>query len=351
MINKFFKKRVVDFQPYLPNEFEGYIKLDANESPYNLNKNIKNRVLERFGDMDFTQYPDSNSDRLRRLISEYIEVPFNNIVVGNGSDEMIHVLLNTFVEMGDVVISHDPTFTMYELNTKVLGGEYVKVPTNEKFDVDVDSLIDEANRLKAKIVFLCNPNNPTGNITKKSEILRLIEETDSIVVVDEAYIDFGGESVIKEVINNDRLIVLRTFSKAFGGAAIRTGYLVSSEEIAMKIIAIKSPYNLNVMSQIVAEELVSQNNYMIDNVKEIIGEKKKLYKELDNIEGVYPYESFANFILFKVDDAVYVFNELKKKGILIRLFKGGVLENHLRVSVGTQEDNIKFINALKSIFY
>ncbi len=347
--NRFFKKSVLEFEPYLPNEHEGYIKLDANESPFNLGVEVRERVMERIGKLKFMQYPDSNSDVLREKISGYVNVPSDNIVVGNGSDEMIHVLLNTFVEKDDVVISHNPTFSMYGINTGVLGGKYMEIPKADDFRIKVDELIEKANENKAKIVFLCNPNNPTGVATPKEDIIRLIEETDSIIVVDEAYIEFGGESVAEEVLNYDRLIVLRTFSKAFGAAAMRTGYLLSSVEIARKITAVKAPYNLNCVSQIVAEELLSDMQTISDNIKIINSEKNRVFRELQNIENVKPYESVTNFILFEVPDGEKVFEELKKRGILVRLFRGGALENHLRVSMGSIMENQKFIDSLKEI--
>ncbi len=349
MANRYFKKRILDFQPYLPNEFEGFIKMDANESPFNIKDGVKAKIMDRIEKLDFMYYPDCNSDILRASMAEYVGVPMENIVVGNGSDEMIHVLLNTFVEMDDVVLSHNPTFTMYGLNTKVLGGQYMEIEAEEEFAIDIDKLIKKANEDNAKVVILCNPNNPTGKTTPKSDIMRLLDETDSIIVVDEAYIEFGGETVVREVLNSNRLIVLRTLSKAFGAAAIRTGYLISSEEIANKIAAIKAPYNLNCISQIVAEELLKDMKTAEENIKLIKAEKDRVFSAMENIDGVKPYSSDTNFILFKVDNAETVFQELKKRKLLIRLFKGGALENHLRVSVGTEEDNDKFIDSLSEI--
>lgn len=349
MADKYFKKRVLDFQPYIPNECDGFIKMDANESPFNIKDTVRANIMKEIEKLNFMHYPDTNCNQLREYLADYVGVPADNIVVGNGSDEMIHVLLNTFVEMDDVVLSHDPTFSMYGLNTKVLGGNYIEIEPEEDFTIDIDKLIDSANENSAKIVILCNPNNPTGKTTSKSDIMRLLNETDSIIVVDEAYIEFGGESVTDEVLNSNRLIVLRTLSKAFGAAAIRTGYLVSSEQIAMKITAIKAPYNLNCISQIVAIELLKDMDTARENIQIIKSEKDRVYDALLKIDGVKPYSSDTNFILFKVDNAEYVFEELRKRKLLIRLFKGGALENHLRVSVGTEEDNDKFINSLSEI--
>ncbi|MDO5707500.1 MAG: histidinol-phosphate transaminase [Andreesenia angusta] len=349
MPSKLFKKRVQNFEPYIPNEIDDCIKLDANESPFNLSVAVRENVMKRLNKVDYMHYPDTNADVLRESLSKYIDIPSKNIVVGNGSDEMIHVLLNTFVEPDDYVISHNPTFTMYGINTSILGGNYLEIPKSDKFKIKIDELIERANEKKAKVIMLCNPNNPTGVSTKREDIIRLLDETESIVVVDEAYIEFGGESIIDKVLEYKKLIVLRTFSKAFGAAAIRTGYLVSSEEIAKKIMAVKAPYNLNSLSQIIAEELLNDIQTIEDNIKIISAERNRVYNEIKNIEGIKAYESVANFILFEVKDAEKVFEELKKRGILIRLFKDGPLKNHLRMTIGSIYANQKFIDSIKEI--
>lgn len=348
-INNFFKDSVKKFIPYIPNENYGMIRLDANESPFNLSVEVREKVMSRIKKFNFMQYPDTNSDKLREKISDYIGFPKDNIVVGNGSDEMIHVLLNTFIEKDDKVISHNPTFSMYGINTEVLGGYYQEIDSDSEFHVDIDALIKKANETKAKVVFLCNPNNPTGKTTSKKDIINLIEKTNSIIVVDEAYIEFGGESIVNEISNYERLIVLRTLSKAFGAAALRVGYLISSKEIADKISAVKPPYNLNGVSQMIAEEILSDLNTIEDNIKIIKSEKNRVYKELQKIEKIKLYESSTNFILFKVENAEEVFEKLKSKRILIRLFKGGKLNNHLRVSMGSIMENQKFVDCLKEI--
>lgn len=349
MIDRFLKKQVVNLQPYMPHDYDCKYKLDANESPFNLSEKVRQNVLDRISSLDFMIYPDTNSDALREAIAQHNGVDVKKVVVGNGSDEMIHVLLNTFVDKSDFVLSHRPTFSMYGLNTEVLGGNYEEIPTDEDFNIDVDLLIEKANDLKAKVVILCNPNNPTGKLTPKAEILRLVESTDSIIMVDEAYIEFGGESVVGEVEKYDRLIVSKTFSKAFGAAAIRTGYLISTEEIVNKILAVKAPYNLNAVSQIVAEEILKDTDYIKENVEKILSERNRVFEEMSGIEKLKVYETGANFILFKVEDSRKVFEGLLDRGVMVRFFGGGVLENHLRVSIGTAQANDQFLKGLKEV--
>lgn len=349
MIEKYLKQEVLDLVPYIPHDYDYRYKMDANESPFNVDAEIMENIISKLSKTDINRYPDTNSVELRKSISNYIGVDYRNIVMGNGSDEMIHVLLSTFVGKDDVVVSHGPTFSMYNINTTIIGGRYLDVPTDSEFDLDVDRIIETANSSKAKVVFLCNPNNPTGNLIPKADIVKVIENTDSIVVLDEAYIEFGGESLAKEALDYDRLIVLRTFSKAFGAAGIRTGYLISSDEIVERIMAVKPPYNLNSISQLIAKEIMDKRERSFSNIEKIIAERDVLYSEMDKLEGVKLYKTGANFIMFKVEDGKKVFDGLLSEGIMIRYFSGGVLENHLRVSVGTKEENTEFLRVLKEV--
>lgn len=349
MIEKYLKEEVKSLKPYLPHDYDCKYKMDANESPFNIKPEIMQSIVSKLLSTDINRYPDTNSVELRKSISEFIKVDYKNIVVGNGSDEMIHVLLNTFVDKDEVVISHEPTFSMYGINTKVLGGRYIELPTDEEFNLDIDKLISVSNDFGAKIIILCNPNNPTGNLIDKSDIVKVLDETDSIVVVDEAYIEFGGESMVDKLSDYDRLIVLRTFSKAFGAAGIRTGYLLSSDQIVEKISAVKPPYNLNVVSQLIAAELMKNSDSVMENIEVIKAERDRLNGEMQKIQNIKLYKTGANFIMFKVEDAKSVFDKLIQNGIMIRYFSGGVLENHLRVSVGTREENDAFLKVLKEV--
>lgn len=349
MIEKYLKEEVKSLKPYLPHDYDCKYKMDANESPFNIKPEIMQSIVSKLLSTDINRYPDTNSVELRKSISEFIKVDYKNIVVGNGSDEMIHVLLNTFVDKDEVVISHEPTFSMYGINTKVLGGRYIELPTDEEFNLDIDKLISVSNDFGSKIIILCNPNNPTGNLIDKSDIVKVLDRTDSIVVVDEAYIEFGGESMVDKLSDYDRLIVLRTFSKAFGAAGIRTGYLLSSDQIVEKISAVKPPYNLNVVSQLIAAELMKNSDSVMGNIEVIKAERDRLNGEMQKIQNIKLYKTGANFIMFKVEDAKSVFDKLIQNGIMIRYFSGGVLENHLRVSVGTREENDAFLKVLKEV--
>ncbi|KNF10170.1 histidinol-phosphate aminotransferase HisC [Gottschalkia purinilytica] len=349
MINSLIKESVKDIKPYIPHDYEHKYKMDANENPYELSENILKNILNEISTLKINRYPDTNSVELRKEISKYIEVDYKNIVIGNGSDEMISVIIDTFVEKEDIVISHYPTFAMYDLVTKISGANYVGISTDENFDVNIEEIIKQGNDKNAKIIFLCNPNNPTGNIIKKDDIIKVINETRGIVVVDEAYIEFGGESVVKEIYNYERLIVLRTFSKAFGAAGIRTGYLIAGDQIVEKINAVKPPYNINSISQVIAIELMKNRKEVMASVEKIKYEREKLLNEMEEIDGLKAYRSYANSIIFRVKDNKNVFYRLLEKGIMVRYFSGGKLDGCLRVSIGTEDENSTFINALKEV--
>ncbi|WP_427340139.1 histidinol-phosphate transaminase [Caloranaerobacter sp. DY30410] len=349
MIELLVKKSILDLKPYIPNDYEYKYKMDANESPFNLPDNVIKSIIKNLYNLKLNRYPDTNSNALRREISKYIGVNFKNIIVGNGSDEMINIIINTFADKNDVVVSHSPTFVMYRLISKIAGVEYIDVPTDEDFNVDIDALIQTANDREAKLIFLCSPNNPTGNLIRKEEIIKVVNETKSVVVVDEAYFEFGGKTIVQEVKNFSRLIVLRTLSKAFGAAGIRTGYLVAGDKIIDRLNSVKLPYNLNTISQLIGIELLRNKSEILSRVRLVNEERDKLYDEMKKIDGIKVYPSSANFILFRVDNGKKVFEGLLDKGVKVRFFSGGRLENHLRVTVGTQEENKAFIDALKEV--
>ncbi|RKD32924.1 histidinol-phosphate transaminase [Thermohalobacter berrensis] len=343
------KESILALKPYVPHDYNYIYKLDANESPFNIPNRVIESIQKKLSNLALNRYPDTDSTELRRELEKYINVDYKNILVGNGSDEMINIIINTFVDKGDVVISYSPTFVMYKHITKIIGGRYISIPTNSNFQVDIDRIIRKANKEKAKIIFLCSPNNPTGKKLNKEEILKVIRNTESLVVVDEAYIEFSQGSIVGEVKNFKRLIVLRTLSKAFGLAGIRTGYIVANDAIIDSLNSVKPPYNLNSISQLIAIELLKNKDDIFKNIEKIKKERERMYNQLKNIEGIKPYTSEANFIFVKVPNNKKIFKGLLKKGIMVRAFGDGILENHLRITVGKKKENDFLISSLKEV--
>ncbi len=235
---------------------------------------------------------------------------------------------------------------MYHIFSQIYSAKFIGINSNENFVQDVDVLIEEAKNIKPKIIFICNPNNPTGYLMNKYEIKKLLNNTDSLVVVDEAYIEFAQGSMVEYISQYENLIVLRTLSKAFGLAAIRVGYMVSDKHIINIINKVKSPYNLNSISQYVGVKALREKEKMFQYVEEVKKERKYLYNKLKKFP-IEVYPSNGNFIFFK-SEVSKLDEKLNEKGILIRSFSKD-LENHYRVTVGNRWENEEFIKSLKEI--
>jgi len=336
--------------PYKPQYYSGVIKLDANENPYGCPREILEKVLREAGEQAFNRYPDPLASRLREKLAEYTGLPADCILAGNGSDELILTLLLTFASGGKVLICA-PTFSMYEVHSKVAAAEPVMICRRSDFSVDIDEVIEKARSFRSKIVFLCSPNNPTGNETPAKDIERLarnLEKANCLLVVDEAYAEFGEEACLPLVGRCPSLVVLRTFSKAFGLAGLRVGYLAAHPLVVKELIRVKQPYNLNAFSQAVAENILNNISIFKSRIKQICSERNKLFEEMKKISGVDVYPSKANFIMFKTSiPSGCVYRDLLDRGILVRDVSGPALENCLRVSVGHPEENRVFVDELK----
>lgn len=340
---KTIRNTLKNLKPYKPQAEQTTIKLDANES-----KNYLMNDTLTLNDLSLNRYPDSNANLLRKKLSAYLNVASSQIVVGNGSSEMIELMLKTFIEAGDVVLSFEPSFSMYAIYATIYYGSYIGVPSKADFKLDIDDMIDYANKYNPKLIFLCSPNNPTGQIIPQGDIIKLIKSTDALICLDEAYIEFSDESksMMSLVDQFDNLMVIRTFSKAFGLAGIRLGYLVSNQNIVNELYKVKSPYNLNAVSQslgIYALSKIDQVNSYTDAVKK---ERLIVQKALSKLKlKVYP--SQANFIFFQslVEN---LYNKLIEKDIRIRAFSDK-LKNYYRVTIGSSDENKQFIEAMKEI--
>lgn len=349
---KWIRDDIKTLKEYKENNSPYRIKLDANEGENLFFKDLSDISMEFLNSIN--RYPDSKAEKLRNKIGEYIRVSADNIIAGNGSSEMIELVMKTFIESGDKILSFVPTFSMYNIFSKIYGAEFIGIETKgqvpclirENFSLDIDILIEKASEINPKLILVCNPNNPTGYLISKDEILKLLENTNSLVVVDEAYIEFADGSMIDEIENYENLIVLRTLSKALGLAGIRLGYMVSNVEIINWVNKVKSPYNLNALTQAFGIKALKNKNIISDYVKKVKTRRDSLYSELEKL-GVKVYPSSTNFILFysEIDDLV---EKLQGKGILIRKFSGD-LEGYYRVTVGDENENMEFIKSLKEI--
>jgi histidinol-phosphate aminotransferase len=307
------------------------VKLDGNENPYGCSPRVQ-RALSDYSRYHF--YPDPDQRELREALSRYVNLGPEHIVGGQGSDDLIDLILRLFVDPGDKVVNCTPTFGMYSFSTQVCGGEVVAVPRGENFAVDVDrvkSAIDE----RAKVIFLASPNNPSGNVTPEDRIVDLLD-TGVVVVVDEAYYEFSGVTVAPLMRRYDNLIVLRTFSKWAGLAGLRVGYGLFPAKIGSYIMKIKQPYNVNAAASLAAIESLRDIDYLQGTIGLIIDERDRLFAGLGGLAGLRPLQSQANFILCSVEgrQAKAVREALRRQGILVRHFDSPGLQGYLRTSVG-----------------
>lgn len=334
------KEAIQSFKSYKPNTEEYNIKLDANES----NKNLD--LLKKSIDLDtINLYPDNYSNTLRKSISSYIDVEEDELMVGAGSSELLELIIKTFVNPKDIVLSVTPSFVMYEKYTTQSNGIYKTVPAKEHYETVVDDLIEASKRYNPKVVFLCTPNNPTGFMLKKSEVVRLLNNINSLVVVDEAYMEFASkDESVKDMINTyDNLIVNRTFSKAFALAGARLGYIIANKDLINVLYTIKTPYSVNSITQQLGVLALQDLSYLQSNVEMIQSQKEILKKELlkypikvFNSEANFIYIYFSQFDLGK---------ELKNKKVLIRSFQN----NYYRITIGNEKQNQELIKRLEEV--
>ena len=311
--------------------------LDANENPFNTGVN---------------RYPDPQQNSVKDILAEQKGISKENILLGNGSDEVLDLIFRAFCNPNqDNIITLPPTYGMYEVLANVNAVEVIKINLSEDFQPKVDAILQASNQY-SKLLFLCSPNNPTGNSFKTKEVEKLLKEFKGIVVIDEAYIDFSEQkSWIKRLEEFPNLIVTQTLSKAYGMAGIRLGICYASVEIISILNTIKPPYNVNSLTQEKAIEQLQKTDVVKHQIIAIKYQREVLEVELEKLEYVTKiYPSDANFILIRVDDAYKRYQQLIEKGIVIRNRTSQPLcEDCLRITVGTKQDNEKLIEALKTL--
>ena len=311
--------------------------LDANENPF---ENGVNR------------YPDPQQSNVKQLLSGIKNVPTTNILLGNGSDEVLDILFRAFCEpKQDSIITLPPTYGMYQVLANINNVANTKINLSESFQPQVEQILEAQNE-SSKLLFLCSPNNPTGNSFNTKEVEALLNQFNGLVVIDEAYIDFSEEkSWLTRLEEFSNLIVTQTLSKAYGMAGIRLGVCYASAEIIAILNRIKPPYNVNELTQLKAINRLEQVNAVENEIKRIVLERDQLIEALKTISFISEiYPTDANFVLVKVDDANKRYSQLIEKGIVIRNRTTQALcENTLRLTVGTSKENKKLIDSLKSI--
>ncbi len=325
---------------------EGIIKMNANENPYGCSP----RVLKALAKApNFHIYPDDGQQELRKRLSGYAGAPADCIVAGHGSNSLIDLIVRLFVGPGDEAINCVPTFDIYRFSTEICGGIAINLNRDENFAVSVKD-VKSAISKKTKLIFLATPNNPTGNIVPQRDIFE-IAATGLPLIVDEAYYEFSGETIMSYLNDYKNIMVLRSFSKWAGLAGLRVGYGVFPPRIAAYLMAIKIPHNVSVAAEIAVRESLNDLAYLKSRVKSIIDERARLFRELQKITWLKPYPSRANFVYVAVlkGSAADLHLELQKKGILVRYFDRPLLKNSIRISVGKPEHTDALIKVLNEL--
>ena len=341
-LNNLIRKNIKAMKPYSSarDEFKDLkadmVFLDANENPFETTLN---------------RYPDPQQTALKELISKQKELPINRVLLGNGSDEVLDLIVRAFCEPNqDSILTLPPTYGMYGVLAQLNSIENIEVPLSKDFNIDIDQVLKQV-KPSTKLLFICSPNNPSGNIMDVNAVTRLLKAFDGLVVIDEAYIDFTTiESWTQRLNTFPNLMVTQTLSKAYGLAGIRLGTCYASKEIIAVLNKIKPPYNINSLTQQAAIEAL-QNNEVSDQVSSILREREKLANALAScffVKKIYP--SDANFILIKVDDANKRYDELLRHGIVIRNRTTQLgCENCLRISLGTPAENKQLLTLLNTL--
>jgi histidinol-phosphate aminotransferase len=336
---------------------EAPVKINQNENPWDLEDAVKRRVIEAALRRPWSRYPDFDPKELLAALARFAGWREDGVLAGNGSNELIEALLLVTVGAGTRVVIPAPTFTLYALMTTILGGEPVRVPLRPAgadpaagLAYDVEAISGARRESGASVTIVCSPNNPTGNSLTGAEIERLCDESDALVVVDEAYHEFSGETAVPLLARHPNLVVLRTFSKAMALAGLRVGYLLASPELVREINKARLPYNLNFFSQAAAIAALEERVALEASVGRLVRERERLIATLADVPGVRAWPSRANFFILEVlegRDPKAVFASMLRRGVLVRdVTSYPMLGRCLRVSVGSEAENDAFLRAL-----
>ena len=324
---------------------DNVIKLNGNENPYGGSP----KASEAVANTPLHIYPDPLQRNIRKALGEYTGMDPEYIIAGAGSDELIDLLFRLFISPGDRILDCDPTFAMYVFLARVSGGDVKMAPRDELFDVDVGA-VRNAIDSRTKIIFIASPNNPTGNLASESQVRELLE-TGLIVVVDEAYYEFCGQTVAGLVPDNENLVVLRTLSKWAGLAGLRIGYGIISPRLVEHIIDIKQPYNVSVAAEAALLASLDDAPALLANVRLLVEERQRMFSLLETLPGVATWPSYGNFILcqFAPGRARPIYEALASRGIFVRNFRAERLQDCFRISVGMPDETDAVIEALREL--
>jgi histidinol-phosphate aminotransferase len=328
---------------------EAPVKLNQNESPFDLPEKLKKKVLTALEEVAWNRYPPGDLGRLLQQVSGYAGFPFEGILAGCGSNEMIQILIQALCSSGDRVAVVTPGFSVYSRIASVLELEVNEIPLREDFGFDVENIAVRAS--SDRVVFLASPNNPTGKTLSGEAVEFLAERLSGMLVIDEAYFEFSGQTAQSLISRFERLLILRTFSKAWGLAGLRLGYMMGRPDLIRQLRKAQLPFSLGIFPLLAGEILSSEPELAREAAQTIVSERERVFQVLLKLPGIDPVPSAANFILFRTNKLKgnRIFQGLWEKGILVRCFASPELTDCLRVTVGKPQENDAFITALSSL--
>lgn len=343
------KKNIRGMKTYfVPQAFDG-VKLNQNESPLDIPKELKENIFRRLDETQWNRYPKDFPGVLTRKIADYTGFPEEGILVANSSNELIQTIIYACCDSGDQILTVTPTFSVYRNTASVMNIETLTVPLNADFSFDTPAIIKKIGESeKVKAVILASPNNPTGTVLGIDEIEAAAKKTPGLLVIDEAYFEFYGESAQSLIEKYGNIIILRTFSKALRSAGIRLGYLLARETVVNQLKKVKLPFSVGIFQQVAGEVILENRELLLENIETTLREREQLYNRMQTMPFIQPVPSKANFILFRSLSipAGQLYRSLRQLGILVRAYDGPGMEDMLRVAVGTPAENAMFLGAL-----
>jgi len=347
------RPEIREISAYHVRDSAGLIKLDAMENPHPWPAGMEDDWLESLRGVPLNRYPDPSARSLKNCLRKRLDLADDfEILLGNGSDELIQIIQLCAAGRDGVIVAPQPSFVMYEMTARFVGAKFVGVPLAADFTLNEEAMLDAVREYRPSVVFLAYPNNPTGNLFDRSAIERIVNEAEGVVVIDEAYHAFADASFADQIGRTDNLVIVRTLSK-LGLAGLRLGYMIGPALLLDEFDKVRMPYNIGALTQRTAEFVLDRLEVFEDQAAQIVAERERVFGVLEEMNGIEPYASQTNFILFRSTrlDAPVVFERLVEHGILIKGFgtSGSSLDQCLRVSIGTRAENEAFTGALASI--
>lgn len=340
------------YNEYINSSSKNSIKLNSNEVFMEVDEKIKMKIKTALNTMEFNRYPSDDMSTIKKLYAEYAKIKPENIIVGNGSDEILELIIGNIITDDKKVLTLAPDFVMYDFFTNRFKGDLIKYNIDIDLKFNVDEFIELGKKENVDLILFSNPNNPTGIAISKQEIIKILKAfNDKTVIIDEAYYEFNGESVVSCINEYKNLMVTRTLSKAWGLAALRMGFLIADESRVQSLMKDKVPYTISSFSKLAAEIILKYPDKPIENAKIIIEQRDYLYEELKNIQKeaalhIEFFESKSNYIYGKTKHKGILLKGLEDSGICIRNFEG----NGFRITVGSPRQNKKLVETLKKVF-